>query len=123
MTDEQLQIFKALWTQERPSFDGRFYRFPEISVTPLPAQRPHPPILVGGNSPPALRRTVAYGDGWHALMLLPHEMAEHKARLQALAADAGRTDDIPVSFLVATHLTKDAVHLRAASTTPTGASR
>ena len=108
VTDEQLQIFKALWTQDRPRFDGRFYRFPEISVTPLPAQRPHPPILVGGNSKPALRRTVAYGDGWHALMLLPGEMAEHKARLQAMAAEAGRTDDIPMSILVATHLTKDA---------------
>ena len=78
VTDEQLQIFKALWTTERPSFDGRFYRFPEISVTPRPEQRPHPPILVGGNSRPALRRTVQYGDGWHALMLLPSEMAEHK---------------------------------------------
>ncbi len=108
VTDEQLQIFKALWTEDRPSFDGRFYRFPEISVTPLPAQRPHPPILVGGNSRPALRRTVEYGDGWHALMLLPAEMAEHKARLQEMATAAGRTDDIPVSLLVATHLTKDA---------------
>jgi probable F420-dependent oxidoreductase len=87
VTDEQLQIFKALWTQERPSFDGRFYRFPEISVTPLPAQRPHPPILVGGNSRPALRRTVAYGDGWHALMLLPRD--GRAQRLQAMAADAG----------------------------------
>jgi probable F420-dependent oxidoreductase len=108
VTDEQLQIFKALWTQDRPSFQGRFYRFPEISVTPLPAQRPHPPILVGGNSRPALRRTVEYGDGWHALMLLPAEMAEHKARLQAMAAAAGRAGDIPVSLLVATHITKDA---------------
>ena len=109
VTDEQLQIFKALWTQERPSFDGRFYRFPEISVTPLPAQRPHPPILVGGNSQPALRRTVAVRRRLaRARCCCPTEMAEHKARLQAMAADAGRTDEIPVSILVATHLTKDA---------------
>jgi probable F420-dependent oxidoreductase len=108
VTDEQLQIFKALWTQDRPSFEGRFYRFPEISVTPRPAQQPYPPILVGGNSRPALRRTVEHGDGWHALMLLPAEMAEHKARLQEMAAAAGRTDEIPVSLLVATHITKDA---------------
>ena len=108
VTDEQLQIFKALWTEERPTFDGRFYKFPEISVTPLPAQRPHPPILVGGNSKPALRRTVQYGDQWHALMLLPSEMAEHKARLQQMAAEAGRTDDIPASILLAAHITKDA---------------
>ena len=108
VTDEQLQIMKALWTDDRPRFDGRFYRFPEISVTPRPEQRPHPPILVGGNSRPALRRTVSYGDGWHALMLLPSEMAEHKARLQEMAAAAGRPGDIPASILVAAHLTTDA---------------
>jgi alkanesulfonate monooxygenase SsuD/methylene tetrahydromethanopterin reductase-like flavin-dependent oxidoreductase (luciferase family) len=76
-------------------------------VTPKPAQRPHPPILIGGNSPPALRRAARVGDGWHGLMLLPEEMAEHGARLRALAAEAGRTDDIPLSLLVLTHLTAD----------------
>ena len=78
VTDEQLQIMKAVWTADRAAFAGRFYEFPEISVTPKPRQDPHPPILVGGNSRPALRRTVQHGDGWHALMLLPSEMAEHR---------------------------------------------
>jgi probable F420-dependent oxidoreductase len=108
VTDEQLQIIKAVWTDDRPSFDGRFYRFPDISVTPRPEQRPHPPILVGGNSRPALRRTVRYGDGWHALMLLPSEVAEHIGRLQEMATSAGRLGDIPVSILVAAHVTTDA---------------
>jgi probable F420-dependent oxidoreductase len=107
VTDEQLSVIKAVWTSERASFSGQHYTFPEISVTPKPAQRPHPPILVGGNSVPALRRTVRYGDGWHALMLLPDEMAEHSARLHALARDAGRHDEIPISLLVGTTLTKD----------------
>jgi probable F420-dependent oxidoreductase len=107
VTDEQLAIMKAVWTSERASFDGRFYEFPDVSVTPKPAQRPHPPILVGGNSVPALRRTVAVGDGWHALMLLPEEMAEHRDRLHAMAHAAGRQDEIPVSLLVGTTLTKD----------------
>lgn len=107
VTDEQLQIMKAVWTDDRAAFDGRFYRFPEISVTPKPAQRPHPPILVGGNSPAALRRTVRFGDGWHALMLLPAEMIEHRERLTALAAGAGRSDEIPVSLLVGVQLTRD----------------
>jgi probable F420-dependent oxidoreductase len=108
VTDEQLQVMQAVWTQDRAAFDGRFYRFPEISVTPKPRQRPHPPILVGGNSPAALRRTVRYGDGWHALMLLPSEMAAHRDRLMKMAGDAGRSGDIPVSLLVGAHLTKDA---------------
>jgi probable F420-dependent oxidoreductase len=112
VTDEQLAIMKAVWTSERASFAGRFYDFPELSVTPKPAQHPHPPILVGGNSVPALRRTVNIGDGWHALMLLPEEMVEHRERLRAMARDAGRDGDIPVSLLVGTTLTKDPSILR-----------
>jgi len=107
VTDEQLEVMKAVWTSDRARFAGRYYEFPEISVTPKPAQRPHPPILVGGNSGPALRRTVRHGDGWHALMLLPSEMAEHRQRLAAIAHEAGRDDDIPVSLLVGATLTKD----------------
>ena len=107
VTDEQLEVMKAIWTHDRAAYDGRFYKFPPISVTPKPAQRPHPPILVGGNSVPALRRTVRYGDGWHALMLLPSEMVEHSRRLHALAEQHGRHDPIPVSLLVGTRITRD----------------
>jgi probable F420-dependent oxidoreductase len=111
VTDEQLTVMRAVWTSARATFSGRFYEFPEISVTPKPAQRPHPPILVGGNSVPALRRTVRFGDGWHGLMLLPGEMAEHRERLHEMAREAGRSDEIPVSLLVGTTLTRDpAVH-------------
>src|SRR3954454_5059645 len=108
VVDEQLEIIKSVWTSERPSYDGRFYRFPELSVTPNPHQRPHPPILVGGNSPPALRRTVKFGDAWHGLMLLPSEMAEHRERLRSMAAEAGRGGESPVALLVAAVITKDA---------------
>jgi probable F420-dependent oxidoreductase len=107
VTDEQLQVIKALWQHHRPSFDGKHYKFPPISVTPSPAQRPHPPILVGGNSVPALRRTVTYGDGWHALMLTPGELAEHISRLHAMAAEAGRTEPIAISALQPVKITKD----------------
>jgi probable F420-dependent oxidoreductase len=107
VTDEQLAIIKAVWTSDRASFAGRFYDFPDVSVTPKPVQRPHPPILVGGNSPAALRRTVRVGDAWHALMLLPEEMVEHSERLHAMAREAGREDQMPISLLVGTALTRD----------------
>jgi probable F420-dependent oxidoreductase len=107
VTDEQLQIIKAAWTSERASFSGRFYELPDLSVTPKPAQHPHSPILIGGNSVAALRRTVHYGDGWHALMLLPAEIAEHRERLDAMARDVGRQGGIPVSLLVAATVTRD----------------
>jgi probable F420-dependent oxidoreductase len=64
VTDEYLQAFKILWTEEDPRFEGRHVRFANISFLPKPVQKPHPPIWVGGESPPALRRTVRYGDAW-----------------------------------------------------------
>ena len=62
---EHIEVIRTLWTQEQPSFSGRFTRFSGIQSRPLPVQDPHPPIIVGGMSPPALRRAVAQGDGWY----------------------------------------------------------
>ena len=106
--DEQLQIIRAAWTEERVSYEGEFYRFPEVSVTPKPVQAGGPPILVGGNSSAALRRAVRLGDGWHALMLLPDEVVAHRERLQNLAAATERPRGIPVTMCTALHLSRDA---------------
>lgn len=64
-TDEYIEAMQALWTQEQPSFRGATVRFAGIDAQPRPLQRPHPPIVVGGTSPPALRRAVARGNGWY----------------------------------------------------------
>ncbi len=87
--DEILKIFKALWTEDHPRFDGEFFRFGDLGFYPKPVQKPHPPIWVGGNSPGAFRRAVTYGDGWHATYLQP---AELRVSLDALrgAADAAK---------------------------------
>lgn len=105
--DEQLEVIRRVWTDDRASYDGVHYRFPEISVTPRPAQRNGPPILVGGNSEAALRRAVRYGDGWHGLMLLPEEVPGYRARLDGLAAERGRADRLPITLLMGLHLTRD----------------
>mgnify|MGYP001828142144 CR=1 FL=1 len=62
---EHLEVIRTLWTEAKPSFDGKFTSFSGIQSNPMPVQKPHPPILVGGMSPPALRRAVAQGDGWY----------------------------------------------------------
>ena len=62
---EHIEVLRTLWTQEQPSFEGRFTNFSGIQSRPLPVQKPHPPIIVGGMSPPAIRRAVAQGDGWY----------------------------------------------------------
>lgn len=64
-TTEHIEVIRTLWTQEQPSFDGQFTKFSGIQCRPLPVQNPHPPILVGGMSAPALRRAVGQGDGWY----------------------------------------------------------
>ncbi len=63
-TDEYLQAMKELWTSPSPSFKGRFVQFDEIAFEPKPLQKPHPPIFIGGNSRPAMRRAATFGDGW-----------------------------------------------------------
>ncbi|MGI9621433.1 MAG: LLM class flavin-dependent oxidoreductase [Acidimicrobiales bacterium] len=65
--DEQLEIIRSAWTTGRYGYEGQHYSLPDLPVYPTPIQDPHPPILVGGTSPPALRRAARYGDGWFTL--------------------------------------------------------
>jgi probable F420-dependent oxidoreductase len=61
---ERVQAMKAIWTQDEASFHGQFVSFGPIWSWPKPAQRPHPPILVGGYGPSVLDRVLAFGDAW-----------------------------------------------------------
>ena len=54
--EEYLRCLQALWTQDPVEFDGEFYTVPRSHLGPLPVQRPHPPVLLGGTAAPALRR-------------------------------------------------------------------
>jgi len=88
--DEALAVFKTLWTEREPRFEGEFYRVGDVGFEPKPVQKPHPPIWVGGNTTAALRRVVALGDGWHAMSKTPDELRASLAELRALADAAGR---------------------------------
>ncbi|MCA1835048.1 MAG: LLM class flavin-dependent oxidoreductase [Actinobacteria bacterium] len=55
---------KVIWTQHEASYSGKFVHFESIWSYPKPAQRPHPPVLVGGTGPTVLDRVLAFGDGW-----------------------------------------------------------
>ena len=97
VTDEYLRIFKELWTQDDPKFDGKYARFADVSFLPKPVQKPHPPIWVGGESPAALRRTVELGDAWYPIGANPGFPLDTAARfsagvakLHARAEQAGR---------------------------------
>src|SRR5919198_4351650 len=96
VSDEYLRIFKALWTQNPASFEGRFYRFESLRCLPQPVQKPHPPIWIGGHNTAALRRGARLRDGWHpvgphpAAMLAPPEFKTLLDELYRLTAAEGR---------------------------------
>ena len=89
-TDEYLAIMKVLWTEKVPSYQGRFYRFGDVSFEPKPVQRPHPPIWIGGHSEAAMRRALRVGDGWHPTRLTPDAFAERVTVFRRLAEESAR---------------------------------
>jgi len=83
VTDEYIRAYKELWTSEDPSFEGRYCRFNDISFLPKPVQKPHPPIWVGGESRPALRRTAELADAWYPVGSNPTYPMETPGQLEA----------------------------------------
>jgi probable F420-dependent oxidoreductase len=75
-TDEYLRAMKELWTSDHPSFHGRYVEFEDIVFEPKPVQKPHPPLLIGGNSDAAMRRVAALGDGWLPWLVKRPQLAE-----------------------------------------------
>ena len=61
---ERVEAMKAIWAQDEASYAGQHVTFERIWSWPKPAQRPHPPVLVGGNGPGVLDRVLAFGDAW-----------------------------------------------------------
>lgn len=88
---EYVAAMKALWTQEIAEFHGPTVDIPPCHFNPKPVQKPHPPVLVGGESDAALRRVAALGDGWYGFDLEPVRLTERLGRLDALLAEAGRS--------------------------------
>ena len=92
--DEHIDVIRTLWTQEKPEFSGRFTNFSGIQSRPLPLQRPHPPIHVGGMSTAAHRRAVARGNGWYGFF---QDLAATEASLGSLK-EAAKEIERPVEL-------------------------
>ena len=99
VTDEYLEIFKAICAGGEVSYRGETYAFEPIFSSPGSLQRPHPPILIGGLSDAALRRVVRHGNGWLAVTAGHEMLAERLATLKRLAQDAGRRyEDLSLAY-------------------------
>ena len=97
VTDEYLEAFKQLWTNDNPAYAGEHVAFKDVVFQPKPLQKPHIPIWVGGESGPAMRRAASIGDGWYPGSSNPANRLDTVARLSAgiakvrdLAQTAGR---------------------------------
>ena len=89
ITDQHLAAIRALWTQREPQFRGRFAEFADIRFEPKPVQRPHPPIVIGGTAPPALRRAAREGTGWYGFALTVAQAAPVVEELRRLRGELG----------------------------------
>lgn len=90
-TREAIDVMKKLWTGDYVEHHGKYYDFPPVVCQPTPAQRPHPPILLGSiGSPRVLKRVATWADGWLPLTTDPQEIANGKAELTKFAREAGR---------------------------------
>lgn len=93
---ERTLAMKAIWTQDEAEFHGKFVNFDPLWSWPKPVQKPHPPILVGGNGPNTLKRVVDYGDGWGPI-IGRGDIIGRMGELSQMAAEAGRSP-IPVTI-------------------------
>jgi probable F420-dependent oxidoreductase len=91
--DEALAVCKRLWSEEVVEHHGEFFDFGPVMFEPKPVQRPWPPVHVGGESEPALRRAAQAADGWIGLDHTVETVAGPVARLAALREEAGRAED------------------------------
>ncbi|CAB3735818.1 LLM class F420-dependent oxidoreductase [Paraburkholderia rhynchosiae] len=88
--DEYLDVMKLLWSGSGQAFRGKFIDFTGGRLNPLPVQKPHPPIIVGGETPPALRRIAKYGDGFQINWKTFPEFKRILDELTTIMADSGR---------------------------------
>ena len=90
ITDETIAIMKELWTNEDPSYLGKYHSFSGMKFTPKPVQKPHIPIIIGGTSKAAIRRAARSGAAWHPTALSPEVLAQGMEYLKEQVVTAGR---------------------------------
>ena len=107
-TDEALELIRALWTQEYPEITTARHHLSGLKASPMPLQKPRPPILVGGSGDAAFRRVARLGDGWHASSCNPQTFRAGALAVQNHWKDAGREGQADLTLRIP--LLIDGVH-------------
>ena len=95
VADEQLEVFTRLWGEERPSFEGRYYRFHDVGFSPKPFHGPRLPVWVGGEGLRAQRRAARHGDAWfpYFVRITPPDLQARFDHVRRWAVEARRDPD------------------------------
>ena len=94
-----MAALREIWCNDEASFHGEFENFDKIWSWPKPLQRPHPPLILGGESDHTLRRIVRVGDGWLPRAMNPDRVLAGMQKLKTYAEEAGRDpESISVSI-------------------------
>ena len=89
-TKDAILAMKELWTQDEAEYHGKYYDFPAVRSFPKPAQKPHPPVYMGGSSKYVFKRVVEWGDGWMPVLSPVEDIKAGRQRLNEMAEQAGR---------------------------------
>ena len=109
---ERIEAMKNIWTQNVAEYHGEFVNFDPLWQWPKPLQKPHPPIIVGGNGANTLKRVIRYGDEWMPIGNRG-EYLNRIPELQELALESGR-NTIPISVFGASSDEKSIIELASA---------
>ena len=111
---EGLELMKACWTQERITFDGRFWQVDGAAMEPKPFQKPYPPVWLGGSAPAAVQRAARLADGFFGAGSTTTERfaGQVKVLREALAEDGRDPDAFPVAKRVYVAVDEDADRAR-----------
>jgi probable F420-dependent oxidoreductase len=99
-SEEALELFRTLWTQEHPKLETRRHRLADVTVSPMPLQKPRPPLYVGGGSEGAMRRVARLGDGWHATSQTVEQLRQGVETVRRFWKEAGRSGEPAVSLRI-----------------------
>ncbi|MCK0508124.1 TIGR03619 family F420-dependent LLM class oxidoreductase [Aromatoleum anaerobium] len=110
ITDEYLQALKEIWTSDRPKFDGEYIKFDNVLVDPKPVQNPHPPIFIGGNSKPAMRRAAEHGDGWIPWLVTSEDLPGCIDYMKSLPAYEEKADRFEILVTTTAYKVEDYSH-------------
>jgi len=120
LLDEQLQVVLGSWSDGPFSFRGRHYGVRDLEAQPKPVQRPHPPIVIGGNAGPRSAALAArYADEYNTVFPSPGDVRRRRAAVERACEVAGR-EALPLSVMTGVLVGRDRGELRGRAERLTG---